>query len=342
MLRTYRILNISVIWITGLFVADIGVVYLYRFAEGEAPARVFLDSYRAHPAGVEHNLHVILKGFPDQASRASARALFRAISVHFIELDDTGFDIGSYFAAAKAVADRRLLFFNTFSEILADDWLLYFDQALRTPGVGLVGATGSWQCHSSAYEFLIRRIWRRLSRPVTSLKEISFGSQKTGSGLDAHSDTEAVGISSEHEGRSLAQLGRALYHLARFDRYLMYLYECGRFPNPHIRTNAFMIERSRFIALRNVPFKRKIDAYKFESGRLSLTNQISRQGLKPVVIDRQGKVYDIPDWRSSSTFWTDEQPNLIVADNQTRDYSNGGIRRRRFLEHHAWIPPVRW
>ena len=40
--------------------------------------------------------------------------------------------------------------------------------------------------------------------------------------------------------------------------------EFGRYPNPHIRTNAFMIERDRFLSLTFPLFKKKSDVYKFE------------------------------------------------------------------------------
>ena len=32
-------------------VKDVGVIYLYRFAEGEHPVRRFIQSYREHSAG---------------------------------------------------------------------------------------------------------------------------------------------------------------------------------------------------------------------------------------------------------------------------------------------------
>ncbi|HEV2098530.1 MAG TPA: hypothetical protein VGR45_06335, partial [Stellaceae bacterium] len=146
--------------------ATIGVVYLYRFAEGELSARTFLESYRAHPAGIEHDLHVILKGFPDKTSRAAARALFGPVAANPIELDDTGYDIGSYLAAARRVANNRLAFLNTFSAILADDWLVHLAAALDRPDVGLVGATGSWQSLGSAYTAAALRSVHWVRHPV--------------------------------------------------------------------------------------------------------------------------------------------------------------------------------
>jgi hypothetical protein len=39
------------------------------------------------------------------------------------------------------------------------------------------------------------------------------------------------------------------------------------FPNPHIRTNAFMVRRELFLQLKHKRLKSKFEAYQFESGR---------------------------------------------------------------------------
>lgn len=138
-----------------------GVVYLCRFAEGEEPVRRFLDSYQRYPAGIGHELHVVFKGYPNREAADALRALFGTRLVSAINLDDSGYDIGSYFSAATVVANPQILFLNTFSEVLADNWLAHFDRALSTPGVGLAGATGSWQSIRSGYEAAVLRMVRR-------------------------------------------------------------------------------------------------------------------------------------------------------------------------------------
>ena len=76
------------------------------------------------------------RDFPDYRALTSAQAIFASLPINPIELDDTGFDVGSYFAAAKRVSNRRLIFFNTFSELLADDWLKKFDRCVELAGRG--------------------------------------------------------------------------------------------------------------------------------------------------------------------------------------------------------------
>ena len=56
-----------------------------------------------------------------------------------------GLDLNHYREAVDRVVAERYCFLNTASEILADDWLAHLERALLTPGVGMVGATGSYR-----------------------------------------------------------------------------------------------------------------------------------------------------------------------------------------------------
>jgi hypothetical protein len=61
----------------------------------------------------------------------------------------------------------------------------------------------------------------------------------------------------------------------------------------------------------------KLSAYKFESGKESLTNQVRNLGLRVLVVGRDGQAYDPEHWHRSNTFWQSREENLLVADNQT-------------------------
>jgi hypothetical protein len=304
---------------------DVGIIYLWRFAEGEQPVRRFLQTYREHTAGIEHDLYVIFKGFPDKGRLELGRALFAGISINSIELDDKGFDIGSYVAAAKLVSNRRLIFLNTFSQILGDDWLRHFDRALTAPGVGLVGSTGSWLSRTSGYEGALRRVFCRIRHLPTFLR-----------GLFHRPKEDNRKGSSPIRKRGLVRYLRTPFH------YLYCIFEYERFPNPHIRTNAFMIDRNKFLSLTFPTFREKEDVYRFESGRQSLTRQVVRQGLQPVVVGRNGSIFATSEWKSSATFWSDEQANLLIADNRTCAYSEGNKGLREYLEDSAWVNPWSW
>lgn len=319
---------------------EIGVVYLYRFAEGERPVLRFLETYHRYSAGIEHDLYVVFKGFPDIATLALGRAVFANTPFTSIELDDSGYDVGSYLNAAKVVSNPKLFFLNTFSQILARDWLKYFDRAINLRGVGLVGATGSWLAPTAGYEAMVAAIlrgdWNWEKDGDWILKKVRSWPKKLFQVITPDPNRADINSSRQQHKRAIRVL-----LLSPFD-YLFKFYDCGRYPNPHIRTNAFMIERSRLLSLKISSFVTKRSVYRFEHGRRSLTKQILAQGLKPVVVDRSGNVYDISQWKLSSTFWTDEQENLIISDNRTLDYTQGDSRLRKKLENFAWVDPWLW
>jgi hypothetical protein len=151
----------------------IGVVYLYRFAEGPNPVIQFLRSYQEYRGAIPHDFYVIFKGFPNPTSLASARALFGELPVHSIELDDSGYDIGSYLAAAGRVKNDRLVFLNTFSHLVAGDWLVCLDRASRPERVGVVGATGSWTSNVSIYDQAARDFLSRVRQRLQYWKVYS-------------------------------------------------------------------------------------------------------------------------------------------------------------------------
>jgi hypothetical protein len=113
------------------------------------------------------------------------------------------------------------------------------------------------------------------------------------------------------------------------------------FPAYHLRTNAFIVERRLFNSLRTRPVRRKMDAWLMESGRQSFTRQIQRQGLRTLVVGRDGRSFDHQQWPLSRTLWNYDQEGLLVADNQTRTYQLGSIERRRMLSALAWADAAR-
>ena len=178
--------------------------------------------------------------------------------------------------------------------ILAEGWLAKLCMAHDQPGVGLVGATGT-------YESLSTELHNQI-RPPTSRSRL----------------------------RRLARRLHNRYVLFRSSR------DFPPFPNPHLRTNAFVIERRRMLALKAGPFLDKEACYRFESGRRSLTRQMLARGLGVLVVGRDGRAFPIADWRDSETFRLGEQRNLLVADNQTRHYLGAEASERLRLAHFAW------
>jgi len=109
-----------------------------------------------------------------------------------------------------------------------------------------------------------------------------------------------------------------------------------RFPNPHLRTTAFMLDRSLLLEAGFEQATNKRDTYLLESGPDSFTRRVLARGLCPVVVGRDGRAYDIEEWPVSATYRAGGQRNLLVADNRTRDWERVSSRLRRRLSRDAW------
>lgn len=265
----------------------IALVHLVWVPLGPEPLREFLRSYHAHPAGVEHELTILLNGGQamDSASEAEGPPLLAELdgTTHrLIRLERPLLDLAAYGEAAGRLGHEQICFLNSYCAPLADGWLAKLADALARPDVGLVAATGSWESQAE---------WIR--------------------GRPRHWPQQLVTM---HGGRR----------------------DYPRFPNPHLRTSSFMLERRRAVEMGLERAGDKRSTYLLESGRESITCQVQRQGLRAVVVGRDSEPYDVEGWPSSRTFRSGDQENLLVADNQTRDYAEASIRRRRRLSHDSW------
>lgn len=112
---------------------------------------------------------------------------------------------------------------------------------------------------------------------------------------------------------------------------------CPQFPNPHLRSNAFAIDRRRFLAaMPSRPFASKLDAYAFEHGWQSLTAQIQAEGLGVLIVGRDGRGFEMAWWPRSDTFRQGDQSNLLVGDNQTLLFRRSTVENKRTLFALAW------
>lgn len=252
--------------------AELGVVHLVRRVNGIEPFRAFLDSYRAHPAGVPHELILLFKGFASEAETAVYRRLAEGLFAVALRVGEEGLDLGAYAAAARQLTHRRLCFVNSYSVILHGGWLGAIERHLLEPGVGLVGTGGSLESAYSSAPRPLRR-WRGDFPP---------------------------------------------------------------FPNPHVRTNGFALARARLLGLELPAPRGKLDALRLESGRNGITRQLLANGLRVVVVGRDGLAYPPPRWHESATFRSGGQINLLIADNRTRQYEQAGEDERAKLERMAW------
>jgi hypothetical protein len=107
-----------------------------------------------------------------------------------------------------------------------------------------------------------------------------------------------------------------------------------RFPNPHLRLNAFCLTRELFTkCVADLKIKRKRGAFLFES---SVTKRIINAGKRVAVIGRDGRAYSPRWWPFSGTFRQGTQSNLLVADNVTRTYDQAELREKIRLAAMTW------
>lgn len=114
------------------------------------------------------------------------------------------------------------------------------------------------------------------------------------------------------------------------------------FPNVHLRSNAFMMDRMLFCDLMSdIVINTKSDAYQAESGSRGLTRKVMRSGLQALVVDRYGRSHSPHSWPSSMTFRRGIQDALMIGDNQTRAYIDILWESKRHLARIAWGQYIR-
>ena len=281
--------------------ASVAVVHLVWGPLGPEPVHAFVEAYRRHPAGSDHRLVVAFNGVTTDARRRELEAPFAGLAYEAFVMPEPTQDIPVYIAAARRAAAAYVCCLNSYSTPLVDGWLaILADHACR-PGIGLVGATGSWESAHTAGAVL------RVRPP-------------------------AAGAVSGGVGRLLwtARHARNVVRLAT---------SFPAFPNPHVRSNTFMIGRDLLLRLRTGDLTTKRGAERFESGRRGMTRQVTARGLAVRVVGRDDLAYAPDEWPESRTFRSGAQENLLVADNRTRQYAEAAPDERRRLSALAWGEP---
>jgi hypothetical protein len=239
------------------------LAYLARGADDDCIKQFtrFVAAYQSCSAGLAHELAVIFKGFSSEQSLKQGLAVFQTLAIKPIHTDDLKFDIGAFADAVQQIECDRICFLNTNAEPVSSDWLLKLALNLEQPGIGLVGATGSFESGPTRIPF----------------------------------------------------------------------------PNIHIRTNAFMMRTNHARKILGAAkIDTKFDAYEVEHGYNSITRQISSLGLGSVIVGRNGRGYKPEWWSSSGTFRQGNQSNILVKDNQTRNFADATWDQKKVLHAATW------
>lgn len=123
---------------------NIAVVYIARGLDPNWQARCqrFISSYIRHPPGIDHELYILYKHFVSPNDLAWTRGQFASLSpVEILDAIDTqtfGVMVDCY-----RVNEPILCPLMATTEIMQDDWLKRLYTVFASPGVGIVGCTGS-------------------------------------------------------------------------------------------------------------------------------------------------------------------------------------------------------
>lgn len=297
------------------------LVHLVRKVNGLGSLRGFVEAYRRHPPGIECDLVLAMKGFDSPAEAQPYLQEVADLEPEPLFFPDRGIDLGVYFAAAARLRRDRYCFVNSHTRPIVDGWLAKLNDALDGSGVGMVGATGSWASLHSwvTYSMGLPSFYRDVLPPLQTARRQLL-----------EIDLEQLGIERRSKVDSLrARLG-LLAHLPEE------LVDFKPFPTPHLRNTAFMVHHAVLSEMRLFVVRNKMDTYALESGSLNVTRQVQEMGLRTLVVDCEGAVYEPSEWYRSGTLWQADQERLLSVDNRTRSYACGDIARRRVLAGLAW------
>jgi hypothetical protein len=281
--------------------AEVCVVHLVWAPLGLEPFAQFVASYRQKQAGMEHDLVVVFNGFRAAGECRAYHRLLGGLAYEALVLPRPMLDIPAYYAAARHFGHNYFCFLNSYSVILDDGWLAKLYRHITRPGVGLVGASGSYETRHPGEDAWPPFRWRPMFGLLWRLRFREFAAEY-----------------------------RAWRELRYRSRYF------DPFPNPHIRTNAFLISRDVLLRVQCPPVRCKLDAWRFEHGKDSLTRQVLGMGLRALVVGRDGAGYEMDRWFESCTFRSGGQRNLLVADNQTRWNMEAGPDTRQLMAEWTW------
>jgi glycosyltransferase involved in cell wall biosynthesis len=338
----------------------IAVVYLARSGDGSiSDFEPFISSYRRHAAGIPHDLIILRKGLRDRAgAKAALAAMLEGIPHRAVDVSDEGFDIQAYLKISPHLRHERVCFLNTFSEINADGWLKHLSAPLDLPGVGMSGATGSYESLFTSLTFLSKVIWLTSAQNIQYSPEIAEQFRE----ILKHHAPQWMAKRGSLRKRILRELARPFLgqridtpeieagfarHWAAVTKPDAALYpfrDVRPFPNPHLRSNAFMMKRALLLELGFQLDNTKAASNRFESGPEGLPTRLAERGLRSILVGADGSTYEVADWPKSRTFRLGDQGNVLVSDNQVRAFAKMDAWQKSLHVRMTWgeyVPPVR-
>lgn len=148
-----------------------------------------------------------------------------------------------------------------------------------------------------------------------------------------------VGCTATYASLSSSFFGK--YYKINILKRLMYgfinLFRFPIFPNPHIRSNAFLIKGSDFLSLKFPKLiKNKLQTNMIESGWLGMTRQLKKKKFRIILASSNGMGLKENDWLNSEVYSFKNQKNLIISDNRTRIYNKLSLKNKKKETKYHW------
>lgn len=277
----------------------VSVVHLIWMDYGIELFKKFLESYIKNPSGYPHELVLLFNGVNEVGETEPYLDLILKTGTSFQSHINyqRSQDLEAYFWITDKLSSHYILFLNSYAGFNEPGWLEKYMRHIDNKEIGIIGATGSW-----------------LSYYRTSMNQ-NPPKWEPGETLGAN-----------------IKKYRTFLKASLYWRWFF-----PDFPNPHLRTNAFLISRPLMMEIKSKPLgSKKFNAYLLESGNNSITRQVLKKGLKAMVLDRHGILYGPENWDKSKVFWISEQENLLVSDNQTQLYAGSSASEKSVMSFNAW------
>lgn len=335
----------------------IAVLYLARKAENKCHIENFANSYRNHPAGIPHDLIIIHKGDFKKNEKESFKKIFEGLPYQPFFISDEGFDIHAYLKVASEIPHYYVCFFNTFSVILSDNWLKKLFHHLKKTHVGMVGTTASYESLLSSIKLLQYVRWS------AERNELKYGEEAyfqwiltnnfsfkrivnigrillTKNGVfeikkKLINFAKRYSLKESHKNSSTTEFEEWWNTVIAPEGKLGFLKDFPSFPNPHIRSNGFMVKRELLLEYNHLE-KTKEACCRFESGFDGLTRRILKKGFSVLLVGANGRAYSPEQWPQSGTYLIRAQKNLIMRDNRTQNYSTMPLKEAQTHSYIAW------
>ncbi len=285
-----------------------------------------------------------------RGEKAATEALFEDLPHEIIEISDDGFDIQAYLKVAKVLPHDYIFFCNTYTEFATENWLAKIMNFAEVPDVGIVATSASFESLHDSHKLYSKLLWLTTTKLIAYNKGIA---EQYRAALDLH-DRGYMAAFHSVKGRLRRFIGDItkgrVKYTSELDREFDQIWDArtakgtagevfrkfAHFPNPHVRSTAFLMSRRLLLSYRfDVP-NTKMDCALFESGNSGLSVTVRNSGKRLLLVGADGKGFDVDQWPQSGTFRQGRQENCITRDNHISAYNNFEKRERELLHKMTW------